>query len=37
MLLLDVFKGQFNNKVLAAFKGINCTCSFILSGTTSFI
>ena len=37
MLLLDVFKGQFNDEVLAAFKGINCTCSFIPSGTTGFI
>jgi hypothetical protein len=37
MLSLDVFKGQFNDEVLAAFKGINCTCSFILGGTTGFI
>jgi hypothetical protein len=37
MLSLDVFKGQFNDKVLAAFKGINCTCSFIPGGTTGFI
>jgi len=29
MLLLNVFKGQLNNKVLAKFKRINCTCSFI--------
>ena len=28
MLSLDVFKGQLNNKVLAEFKRINCTCSF---------
>jgi hypothetical protein len=37
MLLLDVFKGQLNDNVLAEFKRINCTCSFILGGTTSFI
>lgn len=37
MLLLDVFKGQLNNEVLAEFKQINCTCSFIPSGTTRFI
>ena len=37
MLLLDVFKGQLNNKVLAKFKHINYTCSFILGGTTGFI
>jgi hypothetical protein len=37
MLSLDVFKGQLNNKVLAEFKRINCTCSFILGGTTGFI
>ena len=29
MLSLDVYKGQLNNKVLAKFKQINCTCSFI--------
>ena len=37
MLTLDVFKGQLNDEVLAAFKRINCTCSFIPKGTTSFI
>jgi len=37
MLALNVFKGQHNNKVLAEFKQINCICSFILGGTTSFI
>jgi len=37
MLSLNVFKGQLNNKVLAEFKRINCTCSFILGGTTGFI
>jgi hypothetical protein len=37
MLSLDVFKGQLNNKILAKFKRINCTCSFILGGTTGFI
>jgi hypothetical protein len=37
MLSLDVFKGQLNDKVLAKFKCINCTCSFIPGGTTSFI
>jgi hypothetical protein len=37
MLLLNVFKGQLNNNVLAEFKQINCTCSFILSSTTRFI
>jgi hypothetical protein len=37
MLSLDVFKGQLNNKVLAEFKRINCTCSFIPGGTTGFI
>jgi hypothetical protein len=38
MLLLNVFKGQLNNnKVLAKFKHINCTCSFILGRTTGFI
>jgi hypothetical protein len=37
MLSLNVFKGQLNNKVLAEFKRINCTYSFILGGTTSFI
>ena len=37
MLSLDVFKGQFNNEVLAEFKQMNCTCSFIPSRTTGFI
>jgi hypothetical protein len=37
MLSLDVFKGQLNDKVLTAFKQINCTCSFIPGGTTGFI
>jgi hypothetical protein len=37
MLSLDVFKGQLNNKVLAEFKRINCTCSFIPGRTTGFI
>jgi hypothetical protein len=37
MLTLDVFKGQLNDDVLAEFKRINCTCSFIPSGTTGFI
>ena len=37
MLSLNVFKGQLNNKVLAKFKRINCTYSFILSRTTGFI
>ena len=37
MLSLDVFKGQLNDDVLAEFKRINCTCSFIPSSTTSFI
>ena len=37
MLTLDVFKGQLNDEVLAAFKRINCTCSFILGSTTRFI
>jgi hypothetical protein len=37
MLTLDVFKGQLNDKVLAEFKRINCTCSFIPSRTTDFI
>jgi hypothetical protein len=37
MLTLDVFKGQLNAKVLAKFKCINCTCSFIPGGTTGFI
>jgi hypothetical protein len=37
MLLLNVFKGQLNNKVLTEFKQINCTYSFILGGTTRFI
>ena len=37
MLSLNVFKGQLNNKVLAEFKRINCTCSFILGETTGFI
>jgi hypothetical protein len=32
-----VFKGQLNNEVLAEFKRMNCTCSFIPSGTTGFI
>jgi hypothetical protein len=36
-LTLDVFKGQLNNKVLAEFKRMNCTCSFIPGGTTGFI
>jgi len=26
-----------NNKVLAEFKQVNCTCSFILGSTTGFI
>jgi hypothetical protein len=37
MLTLDVFKGQLNDDVLAKFKQINYTCSFIPSGTTSFV
>lgn len=37
LLILNVFKGQLNNEVLAEFKRINCTCSFILGGTTRFI
>jgi hypothetical protein len=37
MPTLDVFKGQLNDEVLAAFKGINYTCSFIPSGITGFI
>jgi hypothetical protein len=37
MLSLDVYKGQLNNIVLAEFKRINCTCSFILGGTTGFV
>ena len=37
MLSLDVYKGQLNNTVLAKFKRMNCTCSFIPSGTTGFI
>jgi hypothetical protein len=37
MLTLDVFKGQLNAKVLAKFKRMNCTCSFIPSRTTGFI
>jgi hypothetical protein len=37
MLSLDVYKGQLNNIVLAEFKQINCTCSFILGGTTGFV
>ena len=37
MLTFDVFKGQLNNKVLAKFKQMNCTCSFIPSRTTGFI
>jgi len=37
LLTLNVFKGQLNNKVLAEFKRINCTCSFIPSSTTGFI
>jgi hypothetical protein len=37
MLTLDVFKGQLNNEVLAEFKRMNCTCSFIPGGTTGFI
>jgi len=37
MLSLDVYKRQLNNRVLAEFKQINCTYSFIPSRTTSFI
>ena len=37
MLTLNLFKGQLNNNVLAEFKRINCTCSFIPGGTTGFI
>ena len=37
MLSLDVYKGQLNDTVLAEFKRINCTCSFIPSRTTGFI
>jgi hypothetical protein len=37
MLLLNMFKRQLNNKVLAKFKHINYTYSFILSRTTGFI
>jgi hypothetical protein len=37
LLSLDVFKGQLNDEVIAAFKQINCTCSFIPGGTTGYI
>jgi hypothetical protein len=37
LLTLDVFKGQLNDEILTAFKGINCTCSFTPSGITGFI
>jgi hypothetical protein len=37
LLTLDVLKEQLNGEVLAAFKGINCTCSFILGGTIGYI
>jgi hypothetical protein len=37
MLTLDVFKGQLNDDVLVKFKQMNCTCSFIPSGTIGFI
>lgn len=37
MLLLNIFKRQLNDEILAKFKRINCTYSFILSWTTSFI
>jgi hypothetical protein len=32
-----VFKGQLNDEVLAEFKQMNCTCSFIPSRTTGLI
>jgi len=34
LLSLDVYKGQLNDTVLAKFKRIDCTYSFITSGTT---
>jgi hypothetical protein len=37
LLTLDVFKGQLNDNVLAKFKKLNCTCSFIPGSTTGFI
>src|SRR5271154_1065038 len=37
LLSLNVFKGQLNDKVIAAFKQINCTCSFIPSSTIGYI
>jgi hypothetical protein len=37
LLSLDVFSGQKTKEVIASFKALNCTTSFIPGGTTGFI
>ena len=37
MLSLDVFSGQKTKEVIASFKALKCTTSFIPGSTTSFI
>ena len=37
LLSLDVFAGQKTKEVIAGFKALNCTTSFIPGGTTGFI
>jgi hypothetical protein len=36
-LSLDVFAGQKTKEVIAGFKALNCTTSFIPGGTTGFV
>jgi hypothetical protein len=36
-LSLNVFSGQKTKEVINSFKALNCTASFIPSGTTGFI
>jgi hypothetical protein len=37
LLFLDVFSGQKTKEVIASFKALKCTTSFIPGGTTGFI
>ena len=37
MLFLDVFSGQKTKEVIASFKALKCTTSFIPGNTTGFI
>ena len=37
LLTLDVFASQKTKEVIASFKALNCTTSFIPGGTTGFV